>query len=764
MIKRFTKKLSVFLFPLLFLNTALAETFISISDGNWNDETTWNQMSNPINTVPGLNDIVMIDGHEVTINSDVGEVKSVFVTTVLVNNDSKLIMLQGGRLTTTFDLIVEAPSLQFDTEVILSGDAILTVGANATFTRKDDNMGSNILRLQMIDNSSMFVGTNFGFTYGSSSNVEATEEILLKNNAHLTISNNTTFDVRGGNGFEMAVDSNAIVDIGGLLSATIQTTNSLNINATNGGTININDELDLHNHNSPIGIVLLVDDNGSIDVGSSINMTSYNADMKITLVTDASTESVISVASNISFNAQSEGDILINLKRGRLEIGGNFERPTNFGSITMGEISSLVYNGTSPQIIACNRVLGGGTDEFEVKNVVFDNTEGFTTEGPLVIESELNLNGGIIETTAAKPIIISDEATIIGGAPDAFVSGPIHKEGRTNGAAFIFPTGKANTYAPIEVSPITEVGSILIAEYKGDPPPYIDSVEDEIVNGVEGLSHVSRMEHWTLSRTGGSEDIQIALHWMDTSQKGIDDMASLVVAQLNPADSTWYNSGAGVIVGNLNIPGSVETGDPPPYIEAFTFASTLPTTNALPVELTRFEGRKSNDNKVQLYWETASELNSDYFVVERSENGLDFYPLDRVKSTGTTNEMSSYKAVDEQPFYGMNYYRLRQVDLDGEESFSDAIVIKFDVKSGVLLFPNPVLDDINIRLENEFDKDVLIEIFDQSGRLVFAEEFDDVSKYMKLRTIEVNIRSRGTYFMKIHTSTETIIQKFMAGY
>ena len=236
-----------------------------------------------------IRDRVVIDGHEVTINSDVGEVKNVFVKTVLVNSDSKLIMLQGGRLTTTFNLTVEASSVPFDTEVILSGDAILTVGANATFTRMDDNMESSILRLQMIDNSSMFVGTNFGFTYGSSSNAEATEEILLKDDAHLTISNNTTFDVRGGNGFEMAVDSNAIVDIGGLLSATIQTTKSLNINATNGGTININNGLDLHNHNSPIGIVLLVDDSGSIDVGSSINMTSYNTNMKITLVTDVST-------------------------------------------------------------------------------------------------------------------------------------------------------------------------------------------------------------------------------------------------------------------------------------------------------------------------------------------------------------------------------------------------------------------------------------------------------------------------------------------
>jgi len=533
---------------------------------------------------------------------------------------------------------------------------------------------------------------------------------------------------------------------------------SLTITANNGGTILFKKNLNILNQDSPVGIILAVDSAGLIQVDDNVYMTSNKADRKISLSTDNSEESVISVGKNISIIAQSEGDALIKLEQGKLEIGGNFDRSTNYGSITMGETASLVYNGTTPQVIACNTMPGAGSDEFDIKNMMFDNPSGMLTEGPLMIDTELKLQNGVLETTESAPIVIADGATISGGSKDAFISGPVRKLGSTGSEPFVFPLGKGGTYAPIEITPVSQTNSVITADYKGDPPPYINRVDES------GLAHISSTEHWTLSRTGGTEDIQVSLHWTDAGARGIDDLSSLVVAQLNPADSTWYSSGVGIIEGDLTSPGSVETGDPPPYIEAFTFASTLPSTNSLPVEMIKFDVRKDNDHNVHLFWETASELNSDYFMVERSENGIDFYSLNKVKSNGTTSQVSRYNSIDKNPFYGMNYYRLRQVDLDGKEAFSEVLVAKFGIKSAVLLFPNPVLDDINIRLENEFEKEVLIEIFDQSGRLIFSEIFEDVSKYMKLRTVEVNITNRGTYFMKIHTSSETIMQKFMAGY
>ena len=227
------------------------------------------------------------------------------------------------------------------------------------------------------------------------------------------------------------------------------------------------------------------------------------------------------------------------------------------------------------------------------------------------------------------------------------------------------------------------------------------------------------------------------------------------------------NRGQGKTTGGVGpgVGGSIanDIGCPPPYFDAFTFGSILPSTNSLPVELVRFEAEK-REHEVKLNWETSSEENSDYFVVERSEDGIDFYPLSEVKSKGNSNESNSYSVIDENPYFAMNYYRLKQVDLDGASVYSEVLAVKFEMKSSIVLFPNPVVDEINIRLENDLEEEIQIEIFDQNGRLVFAHQYTDVSKHMKIRMQESNIQNSGTYFMKIHTTSATITQRFVAGY
>ncbi len=109
----------------------------------------------------------------------------------------------------------------------------------------------------------------------------------------------------------------------------------------------------------------------------------------------------------------------------------------------------------------------------------------------------------------------------------------------------------------------------------------------------------------------------------------------------------------------------------------------------LPVKLAKFAA-KIESNSVFLTWETLSELNSDRFVVERSTNGNLFLPIGEIKTKGNSNQQINYSLRDKNPQDGMNYYRLKQVDLDGSFEHSEILPIKFALLStSIKTYPNP---------------------------------------------------------------------------
>src|SRR5690606_16419073 len=94
--------------------------------------------------------------------------------------------------------------------------------------------------------------------------------------------------------------------------------------------------------------------------------------------------------------------------------------------------------------------------------------------------------------------------------------------------------------------------------------------------------------------------------------------------------------------------------------------------NTLPISLTRFEVH-SIEESARLSWSTASEINNDYFIIERSTDGGDFKAIAMVAGAGNSTNLIDYEFTDRSPVTGRSYYRLRQVDYDGRSSVSDII-------------------------------------------------------------------------------------------
>lgn len=136
-----------------------------------------------------------------------------------------------------------------------------------------------------------------------------------------------------------------------------------------------------------------------------------------------------------------------------------------------------------------------------------------------------------------------------------------------------------------------------------------------------------------------------------------------------------------------------------------------------PVEFTKFEAISTDNNKVNLIWETASENDNKGFNVERSPDGYKWETLDFVKGAGTTLEPRNYQWVDKKPYEEFNYYRLRQIDFDGDTEYSEIVVVKMNPKSEFALFPNPAGNFITLDL-GEKPTIEEIELYDVRGRLV----------------------------------------------
>lgn len=102
-----------------------------------------------------------------------------------------------------------------------------------------------------------------------------------------------------------------------------------------------------------------------------------------------------------------------------------------------------------------------------------------------------------------------------------------------------------------------------------------------------------------------------------------------------------------------------------------------PSGGILPVELLTFNIQK-NDYLVELDWTTASENNNDYFEIQRSSDGYNFETIDIVNGNGTSTVMNNYSYTDFSPLSGTSYYRLKQVDFDGQFEIFQTLSISFD--------------------------------------------------------------------------------------
>lgn len=147
---------------------------------------------------------------------------------------------------------------------------------------------------------------------------------------------------------------------------------------------------------------------------------------------------------------------------------------------------------------------------------------------------------------------------------------------------------------------------------------------------------------------------------------------------------------------------------------------------ALPIDLVSFTAENIDNKEVALKWLTATEINSDYFDVQRSLDGISFSTIDKVNAAGNSTVQQAYEFTDKEPAFGEIYYRLRQVDFDGSVTYSEVVQVKLD-RNYVTpnIYPNPIRSEQSLVIDfgDIPNSPVQINIVDMSGKQMYYREF-----------------------------------------
>ena len=193
----------------------------------------------------------------------------------------------------------------------------------------------------------------------------------------------------------------------------------------------------------------------------------------------------------------------------------------------------------------------------------------------------------------------------------------------------------------------------------------------------------------------------------------------------------------------------------------FTLASTT-LENPLPVELLSLEADYRNEI-VEVQWVTASEINSDYFLVQRSANGKDFEIIGNVKAAGNSTSHRNYIFTDKNPLPGITYYRLNQIDFDGSMNITNSVAVKAPLIWNSLLinnlFANYNTQTIYLNLVSSETGGATIEFFDMTGRSISKNKID-LKQGENIFDLPYVAFSKGIYTVRIFTGTKIISQKF----
>lgn len=705
---------------IIFDNIQLSEVPIlyAMKNGNWNNGSTWSaddytETQVSCECTPTASETVAIgNGFTVAMNGD-GTTSG-----ILIENNAKLNYVSNANLNIT----------RGGNVLLKTGSKILKNGYNSSTIEFVDPFSVNLV----VDDKE---GINVG-------------KLILYNNVNLLLS---------GAG---SAKTHHINFIGSNSSFNIQ-----NIPFTISGDINASGNNKIIN--STNGVINWSGNSWSNRVrlfsGASGAMFNYDGanDQLIVAPQDAYNSLTLSGAgtktalNNFTINNDLSitGNATFDIENKDLTIQGDWNNLSNTANSFDEGVGKVMFMGNTDQTITNN----SGSETFYELEV--NKSGGDLILGNNVrVEKTMSFKNGVVRTTKNKLLIFADGAISSTPGLSSYVNGPVSKFGNQN---FTFPIGSDGVLAPIAISDINNGSSAtqFIAEYFHQSAPNPSNLPEA------NLVYVSGIEYWDLHKeSNDNAEAKVELMITEMGKSDIYDMITgeqdAVIAHFNDDTNTWER----FEVTSWNIGSlfkSIKTTAWITSFSPFTFGSSG-GISPLPVELISFNVEKKKVGNM-LFWETASETENDFFLIEKSKDGKEWEGLTKVEGNGNSSSLLKYNFIDMAPFYGVTFYRLKQVDFNGNFQYSKIIAVnsrKLPTFELHKLYPNPTTGTISIGFVSPGAGDVWVNINNLQGQEQMNRKFTIGSGYQEM-SLDLSKLSKGIYFIILQQNDQKISKKII---
>jgi len=267
------------------------------------------------------------------------------------------------------------------------------------------------------------------------------------------------------------------------------------------------------------------------------------------------------------------------------------------------------------------------------------------------------------------------------------------------------------------------------------------------------------------SRTGGDDGMSSQINFDGTNGEVRLRIAWADLGGFTPGVasdlriSMWTNNNSGNFAWS-SLPSANPTGGTPQVLtDGFTFSSTAAGTcpaaaasNAtLPVDFSQFSA-KLDATEVDLTWTTAMELDNSHFELERSQDLRNWEVIALVDGKGTSFESTNYNHTDNKPNQGANYYRIKQIDFNGNMAYSKTLLIEFSIGE-ILVFPNPVREVLTISLAQKSAGTLIV--YNLQGQLILSEAIDNAQKV----ELDLAALQTGIYLLSISDANGFVVDR-----
>lgn len=425
--------------------------------------------------------------------------------------------------------------------------------------------------------------------------------------------------------------------------------------------------------------------------------------------------------SSITIGGAAEADL-----SGVVQVSGDID---NGGIIVGLSNSELRLMGTTDQNIG-----GGGTNQLYNLNVS-NGTNSVVCSDPIEVSNLLDMNGGILEN-GNQVITIGTGSTNPGNIAytSGVITGKLKRYFANATGSKLFPVGTSSFVRDALVdfnfsSP--GIDQFLTVEFK-EAVPQSGNGGGALTNGLplsisgQDISDYSAAGYWEIEPTNGdySSSICSPNYTIKLHMNGMQDLSDINFTRILKSSGSNSASLNHVIWSGLSAIstiGTISDFEITSITNGFSYFAAGKGSEPLPVELLSFSGDCS-EGVVSLNWQTASEHNSDYFSISRSDDGNIWNEITQIGSAGFSNELLQYSCND-YPHSAMNYYRLSQIDFDGTTEVFDNDIIAVDCNSltNDLFYTAPCPSNgglFQLFYTMDAQQDMVFKIVSSQGRLV----------------------------------------------